>query len=74
MLYVKDLVNMNGSFKGDNEFYIDILDKTNILQELYVVKHYILKHIKKLDVSSAHHIKINSKPTLVSDKNLYVIC
>ena len=58
VLYVKDLIGENGYVLNDHELYNRIRVKQNIHQQIYVVKNYIVKHIKKSDISIAPFVKI----------------
>ena len=38
VLYIKDLINVNGTFKSDHDLYQEIKCKQNILQQLFIIK------------------------------------
>ena len=70
ILYVKDLFNEDGSVKNDAQLSDCIADKRNILAEVYCIKHYVLKRIRKIDMSIAPYVKIK-KLTYLLFNNTY---
>ena len=44
VLYVKDLININGNLITDKELFEKFANKTNIVSQLYIIKNSILKN------------------------------
>ena len=45
-MYVKDLINAEGNYINENDMYDMIAVRTNIMQEIFIIKTYVLKKIK----------------------------
>ena len=73
ILYVKDLIKHDGSMKTENDFYNTIKVKTNIIQEIYVVKRYIIKRVLATQFDVAPYVQIRSKPVILHRNKLYTI-
>lgn len=73
VLYVKDLVNDNGGIKNDEELYNMIGNKSNIYQEIYIIKNYVLKRLHDIDTSIAPYVRIRSDPTVIFNNKLQTI-
>ena len=68
-MYVKDLINANGNYIDENYMYDMIVVRTNIIQEMFVIKTYVLKRIKNVHPSMGKDVKIrNSYGVLVENK------
>ena len=48
IMYVKHLINPDGNIKSDAQLMQLADDKINIIQEVYIIKNYILKQLKKV--------------------------
>ena len=59
--------------KSDNEMYDSVHNKTNILQELYVIKIYVLKHVACFEPNIALYVKIRSRPVILFDNKFHII-
>ena len=70
---MKDLIDEHGYVMSDLELYKRIRVKQNIHQEIYVVKNYIIKHIKNIDISIAPFVKIKGGVTLMFNNKSYDI-
>ena len=70
---MKDLIGENGYVLNDHELYNRIRVKQNIHQQIYVVKNYIVKHIKKSDISIAPFVKIKGDVSLIFNNKSYAI-
>ena len=42
ILYVKDLINADGSIKNENELCGMISDRQSVIQEIFIVKNYVI--------------------------------
>ena len=73
MLYVKDLVIENGCILNDRELYDKVREKQNIHQEIFVVKNYIVKHIRDRDLSIAPYVNIKDGVSLIFNNKVYGI-
>jgi hypothetical protein len=71
--YVKDLVNKDGVLKSDDDMYEIIKDKRNILQELSIVKKYIMKRLKHIDTTIAPYVKIKDTVRITHHNQIHVI-
>ncbi len=68
-MYIKDLINANGNYIDENDMYDMIVVRTNIIQEMFVIKTYVLKRIKNVNPSMGKDVKIrNSYCVLVENK------
>ena len=65
ILYVKDLVNENGSVKTEDELYDSIDDKRNIMKDLFTIKKSVIKKIRKKDLSNAPYTKIRHNTSIL---------
>ena len=74
ILYVKDLVRADGEIKSDYDLYNDIESKTNIVQEIYVIKNYVLKRLQNVDVSIAPYVQVRIKPYIIYKNKVCLIC
>ena len=54
--YVYDLISDNGQIKSDTQIADSLLNKRNMNSQLYILKRYIIKHLRKLDLTSAPFI------------------
>ena len=73
ILYVKDLVNENGCIKSDNELFQMIGNKRNLIQEIFMVKKYVLKKIKKYNISNAKFVRVNPHLNILYKNKYYNI-
>ena len=73
VLYIKDLINVNGTFKSDHDLYQEIKCKKNIIQQLYVIKNYVYKKFKSVDFSIAPFAKITRSMLLLFNGKLFDI-
>ena len=46
ILYVKDIINDDGVILSNDELYDKIVDKRNLIMELFTVKRLLTKHLK----------------------------
>ena len=68
--YVKDLINEAGNIKSDNELYRITNNHKNIVTEMYILKNYIMKKIRKFDVSIGPYVKIRGISHIVHKNKL----
>ena len=71
--YVKDLVNNNGCIKNDVELYNCTENTCNAFKEVFIVKQYILKRLKIIDVSIAPYVKIKPMSYVVYQNRIVQI-
>ncbi len=71
--YVKDLIDNNGEIKSDRALYDAILNKQNVLQQLFIIKNHIMNKLKKVDVSCAKFVNIRTTPHLIHNNKIYMI-
>ena len=70
ILYIKDLINADGTIKNENEICGMISDKRSVIQEMFIVKNYVINKIKNKDISNAKYVKIRNETKLLY-KNKY---
>lgn len=70
IIYVKDLINENGEIKNDTELYKCNRVKHDILKEVYVIKRYVIKRFKHVDVNIAPYIKIKPLTHIIFENKL----
>ena len=58
LLYVQDLITLDGVSGNEMYFFNKVKDKKNIIKQLYVIKNIVLKKIKIHDLSIAPYVKI----------------
>ena len=58
ILYVKDLVTINGSLMDDTEISRKVGNHSQMLIQLLLCKKYILKRCRNMDLTNASFIKI----------------
>ena len=71
IMYIKDLIDDKGSIKGDEILYNSIESKNDIVKELYIIKNYVIKKIRHIDVTIAPYVKIANLQKIVYN-NKYV--
>ena len=71
IMYVKDLVTLDGSFFDENEIYKTIENKSNIIQEMYIIKRYVLKRFKHIDSKIGNHVNIKESYVILSGNTLF---
>ena len=71
ILYVKDLIDDDGLMLTDDNMFRKICDKKNIVNQVFIIKNYVMKRIKSFDTSIGPYVKI--KPlTHIVNKNKFV--
>ena len=73
IMYIKDLINNDGTVKTDLDLYNSVNNKSNIFQELYVIKNYVIKRLNGYDLSIAPYVKIRREPVLQCKNNVIFI-
>ena len=71
ILYVKDLINIDGNIKSDDELYKCTNITQNKLQDVYVIKNYVIKKIKKVDTGIAPYVKIKPLTHIMYKNHMY---
>ena len=71
ILYIKDLVGEDGTLMKDEDMYKKVLDKNNIIQQIYMIKNYVFKKIRSFDITIAPYVNIK-RLTHITVKNNYV--
>ncbi len=66
-------MNIDGSLKNDQQLFDMIQDKRNIVQEIFIVKKYILKKLSDIDKSIAPYVNIRNKPCIVAHNEVHII-
>ena len=74
ILFVKDLINEKGCLKSEHELFQEIKVKTNIVEQLYILKNAVLKKLRTFDFSISPYVKINHNiKTILHDDKLHKI-
>ena len=73
ILYVRDLIKNNGVTMNDIEIANCTNDKRNIVKDIFIIKNYVLKRIKNLDMSIAPFVKIKPMTHVLHENKLYMI-
>ena len=71
--YVKDIITQNGNILSDEEIFYKIKHKRNIMNEMYIIKNIVIKHLHKVDKQTAQCVRISNSITLSDGKKFYVI-
>lgn len=73
ILYVKDFINPNGSIMSDDQLFNCIGDKRNVVQDMYIIKRYVIKKFRHLDLSIANSVSIKPITHVVHKNKLHEI-
>ena len=58
IMYIKDLVNFNGTLKSEDELFCIINKKTDIVKQLFIMKKYVYKRLRSVDVDIAPFVNM----------------
>jgi hypothetical protein len=72
LLHSEDLLHKNGNAKSDNGIYNTGPNKTNLLQEIFLMKYIVIKQIKRCDTLLTS--KISANATIIHSNKRYIIC
>ena len=70
IMYVKDIVKPNGCFMLDNEIYDMCNNKQNAVRDMYILKNYVIKRFKYINVQNAPFTKIRHMTCIVFKNKL----
>ena len=73
IMYIKDLIGENGKIKNDEELItLETESDANIINA-YIIKNYVVKKIKKYNLSIAPYVKIQMTNHILFQNKLYAI-
>ena len=73
ILYVKDLVDGNGTIYTDSVLYNKIECKQNIVAEMFIIRKVVMKRLRKCNLMLASGINIKNYVTFVNGNNRFVL-
>ena len=71
IMYVKDLINKNGTIKSENDMLECTNDMRNIFQEIFMIKNYVVKKLWTIDVSIGPHVNIRNVTHILHGNKLH---
>ena len=73
ILYIKDLINDDGTIKTDYELCDSVVDKREIIRELFLLKKCVINKIKGKNVTNAQYTKIRNETSILNQNNYYKV-
>ena len=73
IMYVKDIVNKEGTIMSDNELYESVRMKQTVLHDMYILKNTIIRKLYGFKTELALYIKKAPNITILVGKELHVI-
>ena len=73
ILYVKDLINQDGTIKSDAQLYNCFRNKTTVLQDIFILKNCVISKIKDKGINIAPYVKIRDLKHIIFKNVCYEI-
>ena len=74
LCYVKDLVKENGVMLTDEELYNMIINKQNLIMEIYIVKRVLRRYLANCNTLLAKGINITKSIMFINGNHRYILC
>ena len=73
IMYIKDLINEYGIFRSEEEFFMIIDNKFDIVKQLFIIKQYVYKRLRGVNLDIAPYVKIKCASHILHENKYFDI-